>query len=103
MSFVQTLLYYVPTYAIGLIMVLISIAFSMAGLMLVRKIMPVHKTKLHNDIAGFIFATIGVIYAVLVAFMVVISWQNFDGTMSRLEMEANIYADLYRDSTGVSK
>ncbi|MFA5104515.1 MAG: DUF4239 domain-containing protein [Candidatus Margulisiibacteriota bacterium] len=103
MSFVQTSLYYIPTYVIGILMVLISIGFSVIGLILVRMIMPVHKTKLHNDIAGPIFATIGVIYAVLVAFMVVISWQNFDGTMTRLETEANIYADLYRDSTGISK
>ena len=35
--------------------------------------------------------------------MVVISWQNFDNTTARLEREANIYADLYRDSTGISQ
>lgn len=103
MSFVQALLYYVPTYLLGSFMVLISVIFSILGLVIVRKIMPVHKTKLHNDIAGPIFATLGVIYAVLIAFMVVISWQKFDETTTRLEREANIYADLYRDSTGISK
>lgn len=103
MGFIQTLLYYVPTYVLGIGMILLSVGFSVGGLMLVRMIMPVHKTKQHNDIAGFIFATLGVIYAVLVAFMVVVSWQNFDGTMVRLQTEANIYADLYRDSTGISK
>lgn len=45
----------------------------------------------------------GLIYAVLVAFMVVISWQSFDATRSNLEKEANSYADLFRDSKGLSK
>lgn len=103
MSFVQICLYYYPSYLIAFVMVLSAVLFSIVGLLLVRRIMPVHKTKLHNDIAGPIFATLGVIYAVIVAFMVVISWQNFDETTGRLEREANIYADLYRDSTGISK
>jgi hypothetical protein len=102
MNFIQTLLYYIPTIALGIIMVAISVGFSVAGLVLARKIIPVHMTKLHNDIAGFIFATVGVIYAVMVAFLVVISWQNFDNTTNRLMREANIYADIYRDSTGIS-
>lgn len=102
MSMIQSLLYYIPTYLLGAIMVVLSVIFSTTGLILVRKVVPVHQTKLHNDIAGFIFTALGVIYAVLVAFMVVISWQNFDATTTRLEREANIYADLYRDSTGIS-
>ena len=102
MTIIQALLYYIPTFVLASGMVLISIGFSVSGLVLARKIMPVRRTKLHNDIAGFIFATLGVIYAVMLAFMVIISWQNFDNTTNRLEQEANIYADLYRDSTGVS-
>jgi hypothetical protein len=102
MNIIQTLLYYIPTVLLGAGMVLVSVGFSVTGLVLVRKIIPVHKTKLHNDIAGFIFATVGVIYAVMAAFLVVISWQNFDNTTNRLEHEANIYADIYRDSTGIS-
>jgi hypothetical protein len=103
MSFIQTILFHIPTFLLGMGIVLISIGFSVVGLMLVRKILPLYKTKLHNDIAGFIFAAIGVIYAVMIAFMVVVSWQNFDATTNRLAREANIYADIYRDSTGVSR
>ena len=103
MTLVQTLLYYIPTYALALIMLAIFCAFAIAGLLVFRRMIPVHRSKQHNDIAGFMFATMGVIYAVLVAFMVIVSWQNFDKTSVNLEKEANDYADLYRDSTGLSK
>ena len=103
MPLVQTLLYYIPTFLLATIMVALFCAFSIIGLFVFRRLIPVHRSKQHNDIAGFIFATMGVIYAVLVAFMVVISWQSFDATNSNLEKEANYYADLYRDSTGLSK
>lgn len=103
MSLVQTLLYYVPTYVLMLLAVATWILFSVIGLWLFRKVIPVHVLKLHNDIAGFIFATLGVIYAVLVAFMVVVSWHSFDTTTKNLEKEANTYADIYRDSAGVGR
>ena len=70
----------------------------MSGLLITRKFVPVHKLMLHNDVAGFIYATLGTIYAVLLAFMVVVSWQNFDVTTRNIEREANYIGDLYRDS-----
>jgi hypothetical protein len=44
------------------------------------------------------FATLGVVYAVLLTFVVVITWQNFDKSAFNVEMEANYLTDLVRDS-----
>jgi hypothetical protein len=99
MSFIQALLYHIPTPVLGLLIVVAYVGFSVVGLFVIRVFSPSHKFKLHNDIAGSIFATLGVIYAVLLAFMVIVTWQNFDEAKKNVAWEANYLADLYRDST----
>jgi hypothetical protein len=102
MPLMQAVLFYIPTFVIGILMVGGAVAISIGGLFLVRRFIPGQKMKAHNDVAGFIFATIGVIYAVLLAFIVIISWENFDKTHTNVIREANCLADVYRDSVGLS-
>jgi hypothetical protein len=80
-------------------MVVFYVGISVAGLLIIRKYYPHNRCKPHNDIAGFIFATIGVIYAVLLAFIVVVTWQDYDKAQDVTVNEANCIAALYRDST----
>lgn len=98
MSPVQYLLLNVPTVILGIFTVAIFLVFSLGGLLIVRAFIPFHRVKPHNDVAGFIFATIGVIYAVLLAFMVIVAWQAFDEANSNLVREANYLGDLCRDA-----
>lgn len=99
MPFIQTLLVHLPAWLFGLLMIVVYVTIAIASLLVIRKIYPHHKCKPHNDIAGFIFATLGVIYAVLLAFIVVITWQDFDKAQDVTVHEANYIAALYRDST----
>ncbi|MDD5594320.1 MAG: DUF4239 domain-containing protein, partial [Candidatus Margulisbacteria bacterium] len=87
------------TPVLGLVIVAAYVGFSVLGLFIIRAFFPPHKFKLHNDVAGSIFATLGVIYAVLLAFMVIVTWQNYDEANKNAAREANYLADLYRDST----
>jgi hypothetical protein len=52
----------------------------------------------HNDVAGFIYAVVGVVYAVLLGFTSIIVWEQFRNAQENVEREANALADLYRDS-----
>jgi Protein of unknown function (DUF4239) len=52
----------------------------------------------HNDRAGFILAVIGVIYAVLLAFVAIGVWQRFQEAQSRSYDEAGALATVYRDA-----
>jgi hypothetical protein len=99
MPFIQTLLVHIPAWLFCLLIVILYVGISIAGLLVIRKLYPHYKCKLHNDIAGFIFATLGVIYAVLLAFIVVITWQDFDKAQDVTVNEANCIAALYRDAT----
>jgi hypothetical protein len=57
--------------------------------------------KRGHGIAGPIFSTLGVVYAVLLAFAIIVVWQSFDTTQNNVVREANYYADIYRDSVGL--
>lgn len=98
MPFTQAMLFHVPTVILGGMIVAMFVTLSMGGLLIVRQFVPHHKLKVHNDVAGAIFNTLGVAYTVLLAFVVVIAWQNFDRSSLNVEREANFIVDLYRDS-----
>lgn len=98
MSFIQTLLVHIPSSLLCFIMVFIYISISVSGLLFIRKYYPHYKCKPHNDIAGFIFATLGVVYAVLLAFTVIITWQDFDKAQDVAVNETNCIVALYLNS-----
>ncbi len=52
----------------------------------------------HNDRAGFILAVIGVVYAVLLAFVAIGVWERFEQAEDRTYEEAGSLATVYRDA-----
>ncbi|HET6275446.1 MAG TPA: hypothetical protein VFE16_05855 [Candidatus Cybelea sp.] len=52
----------------------------------------------HTDRAGFILAVIGVVYAVLLAFVAIGVWERFQVAEERTFEEAGALANVYRDS-----
>ena len=96
MPLAQRLLLYVPAVPLGFILIMISVTLAIIGLVIVRRLVPHHILKAHNEMAGPIFEGIAMVYAVLLAFVVVVSWQNFDKTILHVEMEANCLVDIYR-------
>jgi hypothetical protein len=71
-------------------------------LLMVRRLVPHHRLKQHNDVTGSVFATVGVLYAVLLAFVVIAVWQDFDRARMNVEKEVNCIADIYRMSVAFS-
>jgi hypothetical protein len=85
-----------PTTVAVLIAVLGSAAASVLGLIVVHFAIPHRLRSLHNDLAGFVLAIVGVIYAVLLAFIAVAVWQNYSDVDNLVQTEANLVDDLYR-------
>jgi hypothetical protein len=52
--------------------------------------------RINNEVAGFTFATIGVLYPVRLAFTVIAAWQNFIEPKHTAAQEAGAAATLYR-------
>ena len=99
MPFLQGLLFHVPVVALGFMAVLLSVALSAIGVFICRKILPRHISKSHNELIVAVFGAIALAYTVLLAFVVVVSWQNFDKAKTHTEMEANCLVSLHRASS----
>lgn len=84
----------------GLI-VLGTIALSLAFLGVLRRIWPVTRRTEHNDIIGWQISVLGTTYAVILAFMLWNVWNNFQTARVTTEMEANYLVDLYRIANGL--
>jgi hypothetical protein len=67
---------------------------SLGGLELVERLVPAQTRKQHNDVAGFIYAALGVIYAVLLALVVIAVWESFQAADETVEQEANALAEI---------
>lgn len=93
------LLVNVPTVLLALLAFGVAVGLAIGGLLLVRRSVALSTLERHNDVAGFIIAVIGVLYAVLLAFVVVISWQNFDNASQLATSEAELVTGLYRDAS----
>jgi NADH:ubiquinone oxidoreductase subunit 6 (subunit J) len=62
---------------------------------LVQRLVPPDLREEHNNVAGFIYAVLGVSYAVLLAFVVIAVWQDYKTAQSNVESEANELAGVY--------
>ena len=65
------------------------------GLALVQRLVPTAIRQEHNDVAGFIYAVVGVIYAVLLALVVIATWEEFGRARVTVEAEANALAEIF--------
>ena len=68
---------------------------AVGGLTLVQFLVPTSSRQRHNDVAGFIYAVLGVIYAVLLALVVIAVWEDFGRARETVESEANATAEIF--------
>ena len=68
---------------------------AVGGLTLVQFLVPTSARQRHNDVAGFIYAVLGVIYAVLLALVVIAVWEDFGRARETVEGEANAAAQIF--------
>jgi len=90
-----------PLWISGLILVGLMSVLAMFGPSLVRRFVALERLSTNNEVAGFKFATMGVLYAVLLAFSVIVVWEKFSDADSTVAKEAGAAATLFHLSHGV--
>jgi len=90
-----------PLWVSGLLIVVLPTLLAMAGPILVRRRVRLERLETNNEVAGFKFATIGVLYAVLLAFTVVVVWEKFSDAEDEAAREAGAIATIYRLLNGL--
>src|SRR5271170_5733487 len=89
-----------PTWLWGTILVALFTSLSCAGLLVFHRLVHVDLRRAHNDLAGFSIAIISVVYAVLLAFIAVATWESFSSAETIVQAEAGYIGNLYRDTKG---
>jgi hypothetical protein len=86
-------IYVIPAPLLGILIIGAFVLASGAGLWLTRKwVRP--PSLSHNDLAGFLYAVIGVIYAVLLGMTAVAAWDDYQSIKRTTILEANALANL---------
>jgi hypothetical protein len=90
-----------PTWLWGSILVALFTALSCGGLLVFHRLVHVDVRKAHNDLAGFTIAVIGVLYAVLLAFIAIATWESFSKASDIVEAESDYAGGIYLDTQGL--
>ena len=80
----------------GLLFLGVTTLVAMAGPVIVRRQVSLEKLVENNEVAGFKFAVVGVLYAVLLAFAVILVWEKFNDAEKDVAQEAGAAATVYR-------
>src|ERR1700684_3078379 len=90
-----------PLWISGAILVGLPTILAVLGPSLVRRCVTLEKLTTNNEIAGFKFATVGVLYAVLLAFAIIVVWEKFSAAETTVVQEAGAAVTVYRLSPGL--
>jgi len=91
-----------PIWVSGTIIVGLGTLLSVLGTVLVRRYANVKRLTPDTEIAGFKFGTVGVLYAVLLAFAIIVVWEKYSDTELDVVQEAGAAENIYRLSQGLN-
>jgi hypothetical protein len=81
--------------------VFVAAAVSIFGLAVTRQVIDFDSLRASSDSLGTFVQTLGGIYAVLLAFVVIVVWGQFNDARGFVEREANALVDLHRTASGL--
>jgi hypothetical protein len=74
---------------------LLSVVATAAAVSLVQRYSPHHVRAAHNEVAGVVYAVLGALYAVMLAFVVVNEWEAMENAERTSFTEADELAEIY--------
>ena len=81
--------------------VILAVIISSLGLILSYQFIDRRTRQAHGELAGFVVTNVAVLYAVLLAFIAVVTWESFSKASDIAEKEANLSANIARDTVGL--
>jgi len=92
-----------PLWVSGFLIVGLGTVLAMLGPAVVRRYVTLERLTANNEIAGFKYAVLGVLYAVLIAFAIIVVWQKFSDAEASVVQEAGAVTTIYRLSEGMGQ
>jgi hypothetical protein len=89
-----------PLWLSALLLVALPTAIILCGPLVIRSLFSIDDVMANNEVAGFKFATLGVVYAVILGLAVISVWEKFAEAEASATQEAGAVASAYRLSNG---
>lgn len=89
------LLYWSTTGQIAFVLIVFG-GGSVAGLYLVRHLVPLDSLKKNHEVAGVTFGVLGAFYGLVLAFVIVAAWERFNRANEMAHDEATALESLYK-------
>lgn len=87
-----------PTWLTGVLIIGGFTALSIGCLLLLRGWVRRSLVEMHNDVAGFLIAVVGVMYAVLLAFLIIVDWEQFNAASRMATDESSTLTSMYHET-----
>ncbi len=95
------MVYAFPIWAVAALVIGSAVLGAMALEFGVRSLMPLDRRRGHNDVAAAMFSVVGVLYAVLLAFITMLVWEGFNTAKAASFKEAAAIADVWHLAIGI--
>lgn len=90
-----------PTFLMCALTIFIGAGISVIALLIVRKKIHWESFKENHEVGGFLFNALGLIYAVLIAFVVFATWEDYNEARQYCDNEADVIQSLYLNTEGL--
>lgn len=90
-----------PSFLMISLAIIVSALFSVASLYVLRKRLHWESFKENHEVGGFLFNALGLIYAVLIAFVVYATWEDYNSAREYTDNEADVLQSLYLNAEGL--
>lgn len=92
-----------PLWLSAFLLIIPTSLIAMSGPFVTRRYVELSRLRTNNEVAGFKFATVGVLYAVLLAFAVVVVWEKFNVADSQVAKEAGAASTIFLLTRGIDE
>ena len=89
------------TRAEDIVVIIVTVACSLAMMLALNRYWPVSQRKIHNDLIGWQLTVLGTTYAVIIGFMLYTVWSDFQAATANATQEASQIVKLHRLAAGL--
>ncbi len=79
----------------GILIIGGTLALALLGFAVVHRLAPAPARAPYNDVTGFVYAAVSVVYAIVVAYVVIVVSEQFDAARSDVQLEAVAADNIY--------
>jgi Protein of unknown function (DUF4239) len=95
---IRAILNAVPAYALLLLVVALTLAVVVLAVWLVRRVVPATREGFHAEVSAPMLSTVAALFGLLLAFVIIIAYQNYLSAGADVSREADSMASIVRDS-----